>query len=527
MKKDSLLRSSTLFSAATLISRVLGLVRDACIAAYVPKAWQDIFWAGIRIPSTFRQLFAEGALSAAFIPTLTRVRARDGEHRARDVGFSVFWLLLPTVTLVVLICVLTAQWFVPWILDFPNPHDPLDPSLPGGPSKVEAGILATQVMFPFLIFVALAAWAMGVLNTYRYFFMPALASAFFNISLITGAIIGPRYFEGVQLLYFLAASVIFGGFLQFVVQLIPARQIDYYPVRWSSPFHPVVGEFLQKLTPSVFGLAIYQLNALITQTYFASKYGEGGIATMNYAHRLIQFPLGVVGVALATASFPRIAQFLEQQRFDKAAETVMDVLKYLLLLLIPAAVGLAILGEDIVGVIYDRGEFMQSEWLTPTYLILTAYSLGLFSYAAFSVLARAFQAAHDFRTPVICGGIAVVVNIALCAFFVRFWDIWSLGLASAIASTLNTLLLLFLLKRRMTLLRIGKLIEFGLRILLASAGMGAVCWAFTELAPAAEGRFLYYTMRTFLGVILGMAVYGALGWLLFRREFMALVRRKG
>lgn len=526
MKQDSLLKSSTLFSVATLISRVLGLARDACIAAYVPKVWQDIFWAGIKIPSTFRQLFAEGALSAAFIPILTRMREREGEERAREVGFAVLWLLLPTVSLVVLLSIYAAPVLVPWVLDFPEGGQVIGVDASGAPvSKVQAGVLATQAMFPFLIFIAMAAWIMGVLNTYRYFFLPALASSLFNICLITGTIIGAHYYSGLTLLYFLSGAVILGGFCQFALQLIPARSIGYFPFRWVSPFHPMVREFLQKLAPSVFGLAIYQLNALITQTYFASKYGEGGISTMNYAHRLIQFPLGVVGVALATASFPRIAQLFEQERLADAAETVQDVLKYLLLLMVPAAVGFWVVGVDIVGVIYDRGEFQQSEWLMPTYGILAVYSIGLFSYAGFSVLARTFQAQHDFRTPVICGGVAVAVNILLCAIFVQRLPVWSLALAAAIASTVNMGLLYLILRRRLRDLHGLSVLGFGLKVLLAALGMGGICAGTGYLLPDPEGHFLLYLFRTALGVSAGVAAYSLFGWILFRQELRQIIRR--
>lgn len=527
VRQDSLLKSSTLFSAATLISRVLGLVRDACIAAMVPGALQDIFWAGIKIPSTFRQLFAEGALSAAFIPTLTRVREHHGEEKAREVGFAVLWLLFPVVTIVVVLAMYTAPYYVPYVLAFDDADTVIIAGDDGATmTRIEAGVYSTQVMFPFLVFIALAAWTMGVLNTYRHFFVPALASAFFNICLIAGALIVPGMYTGADLVFMLGMSVILGGFMQFAVQLGSMKQVGYFPIRWVSPTHPMVYEFLAKLGPSVFGLAIYQLNALITQTYFASTYDEGGISIINYAHRLIQFPLGVVGIALTTASFPRIAQHFEQKNLASVATTLNDVLKYLLLLMIPAGVGFVVLGEDIVGLIYDRGEFRNQGWLDPTYTVLAVYCSGLYFYAAFGVFARTFQAHHDFRTPVICGGVAVAVNIGACALFVSWgWDIWSLALAAALSSLVNTTLLAVILSMRHAEIRYGSVFLFAGKVILASLGMGVACWGVLLVLPGADGAFEWYLLRVIVGMSLSLLAYSALGWLLFRREILRIIRR--
>ncbi|MBI1390333.1 MAG: murein biosynthesis integral membrane protein MurJ [bacterium] len=535
MKQDSLIKSTTLFSLATLISRILGLVRDACVANYVPAVWQAIFWVGFRIPSTFRQLFAEGALSAAFIPLLTRVREREGEDKAREVSFAVFNLLALVVTSVVIIAIITAPWFVPMFLDFPEDHAPradgaaIHQPAPDTHSvewKEAQAVHATRIMFPFLLFIAFSAWSMGILNTYRIFFVPALASAFFNLSVIGGCILAMRYSNEQTLIWYLGLAVILGGCLQYAVQIPACFQHGYFPPRAVSPFHPAVMEFMRKLAPSVFGLAIYQLNALITQTYFASKYGASGISMITYAHRLIQFPLGMVGVALASASFPRIAQYLEQDKRAQAAKTLSDVLKYLMLLMIPAAAGLYIMGHDIIGAIFNRGEFRHSDWLEPTYQITSAYCLGLFFYAGFGVMVRTHQAHHDFRTPVICGGIGVAANIALCAIFSTFMPLWSMALASALASMLNVIMLFVLILKRMPDLKVSPLVFFGCKVVLASAGMAAVCWLTESHLPIADGRFRMYVLRTILGVSIGMVSFAGLGWILCRKELLELVRRK-
>ncbi len=531
MKKDSLLKSTSYFSLATLISRVLGLVRDSCVAALIPAAWQDIFWLGFRIPSTFRQLFAEGALSAAFIPLLSRVREQEGEEEGKKLGSAVFYLLTLTVGTVCFVAVVLSPWFVPYLLNFPD--DPevraaaLSVASPYGDWRVEAGVKATQIMFPFLLFVALAAWAMGVLNTYRYFFIPAMASSFFNVSLIVGSFIAAAYFEGMAQMWAMGISVVIGGLLQFAVQIPPTRRIGFFPLKRVSPFSPKVRRFLWMLAPSVFGLAIYQINALITQTYFATHFGEGGVSQMNYAFRLIQFPLGVVGVALATASFPRVAQFISQEKHQDAAQILVDVIKYLTLMMIPSAVGFIVMGEDITALIYDRGKFHAEHWLQPTNSVLGMYSLGLFSYTVVKVLVQAFQAHHDFRTPVITGTIAVTCNISLCALFVTAgWPLWSLALASSIASTLHTGLLMALLLGRMKALRLAPIADFFLRVGLASLGMAAACWLVMRGFPIAGGTNLGWGLRVGFGIGISLLVYGTLGRLLFPVELGRVLRLK-
>ncbi len=538
MKKDSLLRSTGLFSLATLVSRFLGLARDACIAAFVPTVWQDIFWAGIKIPSTFRQLFAEGALSAAFIPLLTRVRERDGEREARLLGHSIFNFLALTLAVMIAVSILLCPWFVPYVLDFPEEEAITEVNIPtefiqtaanGTDWRYGAAVRTTQIMFPFLFFVAISAWAMGVLNTYRHFFIPALASAFFNLSLIAGCVTGAYWYglEGMPLIWCLGGAVVFGGFLQYAIQIVSLRQVNYFPPRPISPFHPQVGAFLRMLAPSAFGLAIYQINALVTQTYFASKYGAGGISQMQYAHRLIQFPLGVVGVALATASFPRIAQQIERSEHHDAARTLSSVIRYLMLLMIPAAAGLIALGPDIVGMIYDRGFFHEKASLMPVYYILVAYCVGLVSYAMIKVLVRTFQAHHNFRTPVIIGGASVVLNIGLCAAAVRQgYPLWSLGLASALASTAHALTLLAILWKQMRDLKLMPLILFTCRVVLASAVMGASCYFLMQIVPITGENIWTYGLRTGLGLSAGLLFYGGLGWILFQDEIRKVLRRK-
>lgn len=519
MKKDSLLRSTSLFSLATLVSRVLGLVRDAVIAAAVPLVWQDIFWAGIKIPSTFRQLFAEGALSAAFIPLLARARERGGDGMAREAAAAIFFWILTVVSAVVAVAILLAPWLVPLILAFPEDEA----------WKIPAAVQVTQMMFPFLLFVAFSAWAMGVLNTHNIFFMPALASAFFNIVLIAGCLFLAPRLDGMALMAGLGACVVAGGAVQFVVQLPQTARLKYFPPARASLRHPAVGEFLAKLAPAVFGLAVFQLNALITHTYFASKYGEGGISVLNYAFRLIQFPIGIVGVALATASFPRLAGQMERGDNAAAADTLSRVSRYLLLLMVPATAGLWVLGNDIVSMIYGRGEFEANNLQPLAVATLAAYAAGLVFFCFARVLARALQAQHDFKTPVRSGAAGVAVNIGLCAWFSSdpaAWPLWCLPLASSIASGVNVALMASVLLRRVPGFRLAPQLAFAAKCAAAALAMSAACWLVLRWIPAGDGSLRWDALRVAAGLGASLSVYAAAGFALFRQEIRAVLRMK-
>jgi putative peptidoglycan lipid II flippase len=366
---------------------------------------------------------------------------------------------------------------------------------------------------------------MGILNSYNYFIMPALASAFFNIVLIAGCILGPYYYQNMGLIEFMGIVVVLGGIAQFVVQLPQARHIQFFPPLQVSPFHPRVKEFLIKMAPGVFGLAVYQINALITQMYFASKW-DGGISIMTYAFRFIQLPLGVVGVALAAASFPRISQQIEQDRHADAAKTLMKVLKYLMVLMIPASVGLMVLGKDIIGLIYNRMEFQKANWLEPTYMVMIFYAFGLFFYSLLKVLVRVIQAHHDFTTPVKIGAVSLVVNIVLCSLFSRFLPLWSLALASALASAVQGALLLVVVVRRMPDFSLSRVLAFSVRVLVAVGGMGLACLAFVQYCPVTGGTTMSHLFRVVVGMGGGMVVYAGLGWILFRQEMESVLKLK-
>jgi putative peptidoglycan lipid II flippase len=288
-----------------------------------------------------------------------------------------------------------------------------------------------------------------------------------------------------------------------------------------------VKSFLRKLAPAVFGLAVFQLNALITQTYFASRYGEGGISILTYAHRLIQFPLGVIGIALATASFPQIAQHFARNENGKAAKLFTTVAKYMMLIMLPSAAGLIVLDQDIVGLIYNWRHQYSPEWMSVLGMSLTGYSVGLLGYAFVKILAQSFQAQHDFRTPVITGAAGVAVNLTLCAYFSSHTDLyplWTMTFASSAATFVNVLLLLIMLRMKLHELKITPLFIYFIKVITASLVMYLCCWLVMSVIPDSGQSFLFKATRVGIGMSAGFLSYGIVGRFLFWTELKAILR---
>ncbi len=512
----SLLRSVGHFSLATLISRILGLVRDASFTAFLSKEVADAFWTGITLPSTFRMLFAEGALSAAFIPILSRLRAQQSEEDAREFTRSVLGLLLIVVGIVVLLAILTAPIYVSLLF-----HKWED--RPGGI------ILATQMvqmMFPFLLFISLSAWAMGILNAYGIFFLPAVSPAIYNLVVVGGAVFAGLRLSGVDRAYAMAIAVVAGGFSQFTVQ-VPTLYRHRYSLRATfRNLHPETRTFLRALIPTVFGLAIYQINVIVNRLYFGSYLEAGSITSLTCAFRLLQFPQGVLGIAVATAALPRLSHDALESSSHLFSDTMTRSLRVLILILIPASVGLILVSHDLVGIVYNRGEFRQDGLLTPTASALVAYSIGLLFFSSGKLLTQGFYAYRDVKTPVKIGCVTVVVNVVCCRLLL-WMGVSGLALASVTASSVQALILFFVLLRRMPEFPIQRMAVLTLKVLLCSALMAAVClWVLDLFAGLGEGS-VGYLVRVFSCVGCGVLVYAALAWVFLRDEIFNLLELRG
>src|SRR5579862_4301268 len=411
-RHESVVRSAGIVSIAVLMSRVTGLVRESVMARLFGAGLiYDAFMLGFRIPNLTRDLFAEGALSSAFVPTFTEYLSNRGkEAAARLVNLVATALIL----VVGAVCALGVI-FAPQLVHL------MAPGYAAVPGKFDLAVKMTRVMFPFLLLVALAAQAMGVLNACNRFAVPALASTFFNIGsvafgLILGYVLGPHW--GLEPITGMAIGVVLGGALQLVWQ-VPALRAEGFRFRpaidWN---HPLLRKIFRLMGPAILGNAAVQINVLVI-TNFASRIpGNGPVSWLGYSFRFMQLPLGLFGVAIASATLPAISRSAGIGNFDEFRRTLSKSLGMVFLFTLPSAVGLIVLGRTMIGAIYQGGKFSAYD-TEQTAIALSCYAFGLAGYSALKVLNPAFYALHDARTPMIVSLLSIAINYATASLLLR------------------------------------------------------------------------------------------------------------
>ena len=406
-ERPSLLRSAGSISAATAMSRVLGLVREQVQSYYFGAGFvTDAFLAAFRIPNLLRDLFAEGALSAAFVPTFTAIKEREGPEASWRLANRLFTLLAVILSIVTLGIFL----FAPWIMRV----------YAAGftPEKLELAITMTRILAPFLLAVAVAAVAMGILNTYGRFFIPALAPALLNVAAISSVVVlSPVLFHfGWPAGLSLAIGAMIGGVLQFGVQVPAMRGIGFrFRVDWA-PRDPGLVRIAWLMLPAVLGQAATQINFLV-DTWLASRYGNGPITWLSLAFRLIQLPIGLFGVAIGMANLARVSRDAAAGDAAGLRANLSAALRAVALLALPATAGLVALREPIIQVIFEHGQFDHVS-TTNTAAALLCYALGLYAYAVTKIQVPTFYALGDTRVPVVASTSAVAAKLAANAVFV-------------------------------------------------------------------------------------------------------------
>ena len=505
MRLRDFLQAIGLISSATLVSRLLGYLRDMLIAHYLGAGWvADAFFVAHRIPNFLRRLFGEGTLTAAFVPVLAEQLATDGEDAARRLISRLASLLLAASTALTVLGILAAPWLV-WIMAPGFIHDA---------DKFALAVRLTRVMFPFALFLALAALAMGILQTHKRFLWPALAPAAYNLCIIvvTMAVAG-RWWSPV---YALAAGVVVGGLAQLAVQLPAVRALDYpLHLAWR-PRDRTVLRVVRLMGPGILALAILQVNILIS-TLLASFLPVGAVSYLYYADRIMEFPLGLFGISVATASLPALSDYAAQGDRDGFVRGVRHALQIVFLIMVPASVGMAALADPIITLLFQTGAFTAAD-VGGTRMALFAFAVGVWAYATVKVVIQAFYAHQDTTTPLRTGAATVVVNIALSLALMVPLRHAGLALATSLAAIFQFGLLLYLLRRRIGLLGGRRLMATGGRAVVASAVMGLGAAAAHRWWLAHLGGDRFDCLVELAAVIpAAMVVYGA-GLLALRGE---------
>ena len=500
----------------TLMSRILGLVRDMVLATFFGTGMvADAFFVALRIPNLLRRLFAEGSLTIAFIPVFTEYLTLKTKEDAFNLARIVFTILSLILVVVTVLGVLFAP-FVVRIQAF---------GFGSSGIKYDLTVLLTQIMFPYIFFIGIVAFFMGVLNSLRHFAAPAAAPILLNVGIIGAAyIISPHCAEPIV---GVAMGVILGGALQVALQIpwIFGAGLRLFP-KWK-PFHPAVRRIGRLMLPAVFGSAVYQLNQFVG-TLLASFLQEGSISWLYYADRLVQFPLGIFAIAIATAALPSLSADAALKNHSQFQGTLNHALCLVFFIALPSTAGLLILGRPIVELLFERGAF-TAEASAMTTDALACYVLGLWAFSGMRVLIAAFYALQDTKTPVKVAIIALGVNVISSLLLMGPLKHAGLALALSFASAVQFGFLAFFLWKKGLFTHVAPILKSISKSVAATLVMGAVvfycrsqCFDSTPL----DGTFEMIANLSIL-LLIGISTYFLVARILGCQEISAVVSMFG
>ena len=506
-----------MLGAATMLSRIMGMVRDMVVARlFGAGLYTDAFIAAFQIPNMLRRFFAEGALTSAFVPTFSEYHTNKSMEETRALANVCFTLL----TLVMAAISVLGVIFSPQIVAL------MFPGFAASPEKLSVTILLNRLMFPYIFFVSLVALCMGILNTLRHFFTPAISTVFLNISMILAALLLHGRFQ--VPIVSLAVGVLLGGLLQIALQL-PVLYRKGFPIRPNFNFsHPAVRRIALLMGPTIFGVGVYYLNITVG-SILASLLPEGSVSYLYYAQRLFEFPQGLITVSVAQAVLPSMSRQAAAGDLDALKESLSYGVRLTLFVTIPAMVGLIFCATPIFSLLFMEGAFDYAKAVNCG-TALVYYSLGLTFVALVRVLVPAFYALKDTKTPVLSAFFAFLLNLLFSLVLMGPMLHGGLALASSLASLGNMLLLLWFLR-----MKIG---PFGGRAILFSGAKGviasipmaaAVYWSMQLIDWSPAGGKLIKGGVLGASVLAGMAIFLAAAHLLRCEEasdVVVLVRKK-
>jgi putative peptidoglycan lipid II flippase len=511
-------RATGVVAGATLLSRILGYARDMVMAYFFGAGLAaDAFIAAFRIPNLLRRLFGEGSLSIAFVPVFSATLTRKGRQEAFALAGAAMGLLSLVVVAVAVLGVLASPLIIRLVA----------PGFVDEPAKLALTVLLTRIMFPYICFVALVALCMGILNVLGHFAAPALAPVFLNLAMIASIFVAARISPDPTVrIIGLSVGVLIGGLLQLLLQVPPLVKKGLRFWRELRLFHPDLKQVGRLMLPTIFGAAVYQINILVG-TLLASLLPEGSVSYLYYADRLVQFPLGIFAIALSTAVLPSLSRQAAEENLDGLIDTFRHALRLVIFITVPAMVGLILLREPIVTLLFQRGDFDPATTRL-TAVALLYYGLGLWAFAAVRILVSTFYALQDTRTPVVTATIAIAANIILGIVLMRPLAHGGLALATSLASMLNLILLVAALRRRLGALGWRAIGKSAARTLFAAALMGATILAGSRMfMPVAAGGTAGLLLELGGVIAVGACVYMALARIMGMPEVGAVLEIVG
>ena len=509
-RPSSFIRSAGVFGSITMVSRLFGLTRDLVIAYFFGAGLlTDAFFVAFGIPNLLRRLFGEGALNAATVPVISGYIERGEREEGWGLVTDLFNLLLLLLLALSLIGIALAPYLIR-LMAWGFSRNP-------GQISIAAHLL--RVMFPYAIFICLAALEMGALNSFNHFATPAAAPIMLNICMISFTLL-PSLLLDIperERINWLAYGVLVGGMLQMGIQIPPMRRRGW---RYGLSFRltPDVRQVLRLMAPAAVGQTVVQINLMIDRL-LATFLPKGSLTYLYYANRLVQLPLGVFGIAISTAVLPYLSRQTARGDLEGMKGTLMRALRLAYFISFPAMVGMIVLREPIIALLFEHGLFNRADTAGTAWALLF-YSLGLFSYSGAKIASQAFYSLKDTKTPVIVGAVAMICNAALNLILMRtFLKHGGLALATAISSTINMALLIWILRRRIGRLGSVDLIRSALRITAAGSTMGLICRTVMRYLEQ-TGPVLIVTVS----VPVGIAVYLVLCHLLRSGELEEVLK---
>lgn len=515
-------KAAGVVGVATLGSRVMGYVRDMVMSwAFGTTVAADAFYVAYRIPNLLRELLAEGSMSAAFIPVFTETLTKESKDSARHLANAVFARLL------LILVVLTGLGiiFAPYVVKViamgweykAEYHD-----------KYQLAVTLTRIMFPYLLFIGIAALAMGMLNSLRSFLSPALSPVMLNIMTIAAVIVSFHFMS--QPILGVAVGVVLGGMCQFLIQ-VPGLQKQGMLLRPQfEPTHPGVKKIGTLVLPVLLSSSVNQINIFIS-TIFASFLATGSITYLFYGMRFIHFPLGIFGIAIATAVLPTMSAQAARLQSQDFRETLSLGLRMVFFIMFPAMVGLITLRIPIVNLLLEHGQFDRLSTQGTAAAILF-YAVGLWAFAGVRIVAQAFYALQDTKTPVKTAFTALITNAVLSAVFIAWTPLQhgGLALANSLAATINIVLLMFLLRKRIGRMDGWRILTSLIKIVPTSISMGLIGWMVSRQPVWELSGNIAFKASLLIGGIVGcMLFYVVVMWILRSEELKFLwgiVRKK-
>jgi putative peptidoglycan lipid II flippase len=530
---SQMLKSSGATAAATMASRVLGLVREMAYAAFMSKGWvADAFMMAFQIPNLFRRLLGEGALTAAFIPLFKEKEKNEG-HEAmwRSANAVISGLLVVASALVIVGIGVTTGLLAFAEMDKVNAPllSRLHHSLHSG--KMILMLKLLRVMLPYLLLVCVAAVFMGMLNARGHFFVPALGSVFLNLAMIASVKwVAPHM--GVALpeqVFGLALGVLAAGFVQAFFQM-PLLRKEGFRFRWVTPWHDeTVRIVVKRMLPTTIGVAAFQINVLVASG-FALVVGDGIVSSFNYAVRLMELPQGVFGVSLAMYLLPALSGLAAEKKYPEFRATLRDGIGYLLFINGLATVLLLTLAEPMVRLLFQRRSFRPED--TPDVAIaVQAVALGLVAFSLINILGRAFYALGDTKTPMKISVCCLVLNAIITLPLIWMWQQAGMGLANTATGVLNVALLFFALRKKLKTLELAAVRANVLAIIGAAVAAGLAAWAARMAWTRSFGHeTLWLRMgEVFVPMLAATLVYFGIAFAMkipYAHDIIAVIRRR-